>query len=598
MPFRCHHPPLRYPEGGLPMDIQLTINDIALTVPEGMSILDAARTIDIDIPTLCYLNLHEMKLNNHIASCRVCLVDVEGRRNLAPSCSTPVQNGMVVKTDTPLAIQARRTMVELLLSDHPKSCLTCAKNLDCDLQSLAADLGVRHISYEGEECKFDIDQSSLAIIRDPNKCIRCRRCETMCDDVQTVGVYSNVGRGFETVIKTAFDLPLHETSCTFCGQCIAVCPTGALMELDQTDKVRKALNDPNQLVVVQTAPAVRVALGEGFGLEPGTIVTGKMVAALRRLGFDRVFDTEFGADVTIVEEATELVHRIQHGGRLPILTSCCPAWVKFFEHQFPDLLDVPSTCKSPHEMLGVLTKSYYAETYGIDPTKITVVSVMPCVAKKYEAARPELGQKQVIPDVNIVITTRELSRMIREAGIHFNHLKDEEFDQPLGESTGAAVIFGTTGGVLEAALRTAYEMLTGETLEKVEFEALRGMEGIKEAVIKIGERDLRVAVTHGLGNARRILEKIQAGESNYDVIEIMACPGGCIGGGGQPYHHGNVEILKARANAIYQEDRSKPLRKSHENPAVLAMYKDYMGEPYGEKAHQFLHTNFTKRDKI
>lgn len=580
------------------MDIQLTINDIALTVPEGMSILDAARTIDIDIPTLCYLNLHEMKLNNHIASCRVCLVDVEGRRNLAPSCSTPVQNGMVVKTDTPLAIQARRTMVELLLSDHPKSCLTCAKNLDCDLQALAADLGVRHISYEGEECKFDIDQSSLAIIRDPNKCIRCRRCETMCDDVQTVGVYSNVGRGFETVIKTAFDLPLHETSCTFCGQCIAVCPTGALMELDQTDKVRKALNDPNQLVVVQTAPAVRVALGEGFGLEPGTIVTGKMVAALRRLGFDRVFDTEFGADVTIVEEATELVHRIQHGGRLPILTSCCPAWVKFFEHQFPDLLDVPSTCKSPHQMLGVLTKSYYAETYGIDPAKITVVSVMPCVAKKYEAARPELGQKQVIPDVNIVITTRELSRMIREAGIHFNHLKDEEFDQPLGESTGAAVIFGTTGGVLEAALRTAYEMLTGENLEKVEFEALRGMEGIKEAVIKIGERDLRVAVTHGLGNARKILEKIQAGESNYDVIEIMACPGGCIGGGGQPYHHGNVEILKARANAIYQEDRSKPLRKSHENPAVVALYKDFMGEPYGEKAHQLLHTNFTKRDKL
>lgn len=580
------------------MDIQLTINDIALTVPEGMSILDAARTIDIDIPTLCYLNLHEMKLNNHIASCRVCLVDVEGRRNLAPSCSTPVQNGMVVKTDTPLAIQARRTMVELLLSDHPKSCLTCAKNLDCDLQALAADLGVRHISYEGEECKFDIDQSSLAIIRDPNKCIRCRRCETMCDDVQTVGVYSNVGRGFETVIKTAFDLPLHETSCTFCGQCIAVCPTGALMELDQTDKVRKALNDPNQLVVVQTAPAVRVALGEGFGLEPGTIVTGKMVAALRRLGFDRVFDTEFGADVTIVEEATELVHRIQHGGRLPILTSCCPAWVKFFEHQFPDLLDVPSTCKSPHQMLGVLTKSYYAETYGIDPAKITVVSVMPCVAKKYEAARPELGQKQVIPDVNIVITTRELSRMIREAGIHFNHLKDEEFDQPLGESTGAAVIFGTTGGVLEAALRTAYEMLTGENLEKVEFEALRGMEGIKEAVIKIGERDLRVAVTHDLGNARKILEKIQAGESNYDVIEIMACPGGCIGGGGQPYHHGNVEILKARANAIYQEDRSKPLRKSHKNPAVVALYKDFMGEPYGEKAHQLLHTNFTKRDKL
>jgi len=580
------------------MDIQLTINDISLTVPEGMSILDAARTINIDIPTLCYLNLHEMKLNNHIASCRVCLVDVEGRRNLAPSCSTPVQNGMVVKTDTPLAIQARRTMVELLLSDHPKSCLTCAKNLDCDLQALAADLGVRHISYEGEECKFDIDQSSLAIIRDPNKCIRCRRCETMCDDVQTVGVYSNVGRGFETVIKTAFDRPLHETSCTFCGQCLAVCPTGALMELDQTDKVRKALNDPNRFVIVETAPAVRVALGEGFGLEPGTIVTGKMVAALRRLGFDRVFDTEFGADVTIMEEATELIHRIEHGGRLPMLTSCCPAWVKFFEHQFPDLLDVPSTCKSPHQMLGVLAKSYYAKTYGIDPKKITVVSVMPCVAKKYEAARPELGQNPVTPDVDIVITTRELSRMIREAGIHFDHLKEEAFDQPLGESTGAAVMFGTTGGVLEAVLRTASEWLTGQPLEKVEFEALRGMEGIKEAVIPIGGRDLRIAVTHGLGNARTILEKIQAGESNYDVIEIMACPGGCIGGGGQPYHHGNVEILKARANAIYQEDRSKPLRKSHENPAVLAMYKDFIGEPYGEMAHQLLHTNFTKREKI
>ena len=580
------------------MDIQFTINDMPLTVPEGMSILDAARTINIDIPTLCYLNLHEMNINNHIASCRVCVVDVEGRRNLAPACSTPASPGMIVRTDTPRAIQGRRTMVELLLSDHPKSCLTCAKNLDCDLQSLAADLGVRNINYEGEESEFEIDKSSLAIIRDPNKCIRCRRCETMCDDVQTVGVYSAVGRGFGTVVKTAFDLPLHETSCTFCGQCLAVCPTGALMELDQTDKVRKVLNDPNQYVVVQTAPAVRVALGEGFGLEPGTIVTGKMVAALRRLGFDRVFDTDFAADVTIMEEATELVHRIKHGGRLPMLTSCCPAWVKFFEHQFPDLLDVPSTCKSPHEMLGVLTKSYYAKTYGIDPTKLTVVSVMPCVAKKYEAARPELGQSDVIPDVDIVITTRELARMIREAGIHFDHLKDEAFDLPLGESTGASVIFGTTGGVLEAALRTAYEVLTGQTLEKVEFEALRGMEGIKEAVIKIGERDFRVAVTHGLGNARTILEKIQAGESNYDVIEIMACPGGCIGGGGQPYHHGNVEILKARANAIYQEDRSKPLRKSHENPAVLALYKDFMGEPYGEKAHELLHTSFTKRKKL
>ncbi|MDR3539669.1 MAG: NADH-dependent [FeFe] hydrogenase, group A6 [Desulfosporosinus sp.] len=580
------------------MDIQLTINDIPLTVPEGMSILDAARTINIDIPTLCYLNLHEMNMNNHIASCRVCVVEVEGRRNLAPACSTPAAPGMIVKTDTPRAVQGRRAMVELLLSDHPKSCLTCPKNLDCDLQALAADLGVRNISYEGEESEYEIDKSSLAIIRDPNKCIRCRRCETMCNEVQTVGVYSAVGRGFETVVKTAFDLPLHETSCTFCGQCVAVCPTGALMELDQVDKVWKALNDPKRFVVVQTAPAVRVALGEGFGLEPGTIVTGKMTAALRRLGFDRVFDTDFAADVTIMEEASELVHRLKHGGRLPMLTSCCPAWVKFFEHQFPDLLDIPSTCKSPHEMLGVLIKSYYAKTCGIDPKKITVVSVMPCIAKKYEAARPELGQSKEIPDVDIVITTRELSRMIREAGIHFTQLKDEEFDHPLGESTGASVIFGTTGGVLEAALRTAYEVLTGETLEKVEFEALRGMDGIKEAVISIGDREFRVAVTHGLGHARYILEKIQTGEANYDVIEIMACPGGCIGGGGQPYHHGNIEILKARANAIYQEDRSKPLRKSHENPAVKVLYQDFIGEPYGEKAHELLHTSYTQRKKI
>lgn len=580
------------------MDIQLTINDLPLTVPEGMSILDAARTVNVDIPTLCYLNLHEMNINNHISSCRVCMVEVEGRRALAPACSTPVAPGMVVKTDTQRAIQARRAMLELLLSDHPKSCLTCNKNLDCDLQAMAADLGVRNISYEGAENEFPIDKSSRSLVRDPNKCIRCRRCETMCNDVQTVGVYSAVGRGFETVINTAFDLPQNETSCTFCGQCVAVCPTGALMELDQVDKVWQALYDPKRFVIVQTAPAVRVALGEGFGLEPGTIVTGKMAAALRRLGFDRVFDTDFAADLTIMEEASEFVHRIKHGGRLPILTSCCPAWVKFFEHQFPDLLDVPSTCKSPHEMLGVLSKSYLAELYGLDPKNITVVSVMPCLAKKYEAARPELGQDPATPDVDIVITTRELSRMIREASINFTQLEDEEFDSPLGESTGAAVIFGTTGGVLEAALRTAYEWITGKTLTEIEFTAVRGLDGIKEAVIPINGRDYHIAVTHGLSHARYILEKVQAGESTYDIIEIMACPGGCIGGGGQPYHHGNVELLKARANAIYEEDRAKPLRKSHENPSVQALYKNFLGEPYGEKAHQLLHTTYTPRPKI
>jgi len=517
------------------MLINLKINDMPVAVPEGTTILEAAKTVNIKIPTLCYLNLHEMKMNNQIASCRVCMVEVEGRRNLAPSCSTPVAEGMIVKTETHRAIEARRTMLELLLSDHPKSCLTCAKNLQCDLQSLSAELGVREITYEGEESHYEKDTSSLSIVRDPNKCIMCRRCETMCNDVQTVGVYSAVGRGFNTVVKPAFELPLHQTACTFCGQCVAVCPTGALTEVDHVGKVWRALNDPERVVIVQTAPAVRVALGESFGLEPGTVVTGKMVAALRRLGFNQVFDTDFAADLTIVEEASELVHRLKHGGRLPILTSCCPGWVKFFEHQFPDLLDIPSSCKSPHEMFGVITKTYLAQKMGLDPKKITMVSVMPCVAKKYEAARPELAQQPEVQDVDIVITTRELARMIQEAGLDFNVLPDEDFDRPLGESTGAGVIFGTTGGVIEAALRTAYEWLTGETLDQVEFESLRGMEGIKEAVVPVNGYDLRIAVCHGLGNARKILENIRAGVSQYDAIEIMACPGGCIGGGGGTY---------------------------------------------------------------
>lgn len=580
------------------MTISLKINDMLVTVPKGTTILEAAKIVNIRIPTLCYLNLHEMKLNNQIASCRVCVVEVEGRRNLASACSTPVFDGMVVKTETHRAIEARRTMLELLLSDHPKSCLTCAKNLDCDLQKLSAELGVREIPYEGEESQYSKDTSSASIVRDPNKCIMCRRCETMCNDVQTVGVYSAVGRGFNTVVKPAFEWPLHKTSCTFCGQCLAVCPTGALTEVDHVSKVWKALNDPSRVVVVQTAPSIRVALGESFGMEAGTVVTGQMVAALRRLGFDMVFDTDFGADLTIMEEASELIHRLNHGGRLPILTSCCPGWVKFFEHQFPDLLDIPSTCKSPHEMFGVIAKSYLAQKMGIDPRKMTVISIMPCVAKKYEAARPELAQKPEIPDVDIVITTRELARMIHEAGIDFNSLPNEDFDRPLGESTGAGVIFGTTGGVIEATLRTAYEWMTHKTLEKVEFETLRGMEGIKEAVVPINGFNLRIAVCHGLGNARKILENIRDGVSQYDAIEIMACPGGCIGGGGQPYHHGNIDVLRARAAGLYSEDRSKTRRKSHENPEIKALYEDFLGEPYGELAHQLLHTHYIPREKL
>jgi NADH-quinone oxidoreductase subunit G len=419
----------------------------------------------------------------------------------------------------------------------------------------------------------------------------------MCNKVQTVNVLSGVERGFKTVVSPAFNLPMIDTACTFCGQCVAVCPTAALTEVNNIPKVWGALKDKDKFVIVQTAPAVRVALGEEFGMEPGTSVTGQMVSALRALGFNKVFDTDFAADLTIMEEATEFIHRLEHGGRLPILTSCCPGWVKFFEHQFPDLLDIPSTCKSPHEMFGAIAKTYLAEKLGLDPKNIVVVSIMPCLAKKYEAARPELSNVGS-PDVDIVITTRELAKMLREAGIDFTSLENSEFDNPLGESTGASVIFGTTGGVLEAALRTAYEWLTKQSLGNVEFHPLRGMDGVKEASIKINDIDVNVAVAHGLGNARKILEAIQSGKANYHAIEIMACPGGCIGGGGQPYIHGDIEILKKRAEGLYNEDLGKLRRKSHENEAVQKLYQEFLGEPYSEKAHELLHTHYVKREKI
>lgn len=577
--------------------VTVTINNKQIQVEEGTTILEAAKLLNIKIPTLCHLNLHDTKMVNQTASCRVCMVEVEGRRNLAPACATPVFNNMVVKTNTLRAINARRTVVELLLSDHPKDCLVCAKNTDCELQKLAADLGVREIPYEGEISTYPIDDSSYSIVRNLDKCILCRRCETMCNKVQTVNVLSGVERGFKTAVAPAFNLPMIDTSCTFCGQCVAVCPTGALTEVNNVPKVWRALKNKDKYVVVQTAPAVRVALGEEFGLEPGTVVTGKMVSGLKALGFDKVFDTDFAADLTIMEEATEFIHRLKDGERLPILTSCCPGWVKFFEHQFPELLDIPSTCKSPHEMFGAVAKTYLAEKLGIAPENMVVVSVMPCLAKKYEAARPELNNEGH-QDVDIVITTRELAKMLKEAGIDFNSLEDSNFDNPLGESTGASVIFGTTGGVLEAALRTAYEWLTEKTLEDIEFTPLRGMEGIKEATLKINDMDVNVAVAHGLGNARKILEAIKSGEANYHAIEIMACPGGCIGGGGQPYIHGDVDILKKRAEGIYKEDRGKAKRKSHENEDVLKLYDEFLGEPYGEKAHELLHTHYVKREKI
>lgn len=577
--------------------INCTINGIETSVPEGTTILDAAREVNVNIPTLCFLNLHDIKMVNRTASCRVCLVEIEGRRNLAPACATEVFDGMKIKTDTLRAIKARRTMVELLLSDHPTDCLVCEKNRDCQLQKLAADLGVRKIKYKGHMSNYKKDSSSGALYRNLDKCIMCRRCETMCNEVQTCGIYSAVDRGFETVVSPAFGLPMLDTQCTFCGQCVSVCPTAALTEVSIISKVWEALADPDKYVIVQTAPAIRVALGEEFNMEPGTIVTGKMVAALRRLGFRHVFDTDFAADVTIMEEAHEFIDRLQNGGRLPILTSCCPSWVKFIEHQFPDLLDIPSTCKSPHIMFGTIAKTYLADKLGVDPEKVVVVSVMPCIAKKYEIVRPELkheGNK----NVDLVITTREFAKMIREAGIDFVNLPDEDFDHPLGESTGASIIFGTTGGVIEAALRTAYEWLTNETLEDVEFHGVRGLDGLKEASVTINGEEIKIGVAHGLGNARKLLEDIQAGKANYHAIEIMACPGGCIDGGGQPYHHGDMEIVKKRMEAIYREDRSKIIRKSHENPAVIELYEKYIGKPGGHVAHELLHTHYTRREKI
>ncbi|MBS3969716.1 MAG: [FeFe] hydrogenase, group A [Clostridia bacterium] len=581
--------------------VKVQINDQHITVPEGITVLEAAHEVGVKIPTLCHLDLHDLQLYNKTASCRVCLVEmVNGTNNhnkLVPSCVTRMEEGMVVRTDTIRAITARRIAVELLLSNHPNECFTCPKNLECDLQSLAQELKVREIRWEGERMSYPMDMSSDAIAKNSNKCIYCRRCETGCNVVQTCGILSGIGRGFNVFVGPFANIPMAESSCTYCGQCVQSCPTAALTEVYHTDKVWKAIYDPDKFVIVQTAPAIRVALGELFGMKAGTIVTGKMVTALKRMGFDAVFDTNFGADLTVMEEASELIYRLQNNKNLPILTNCCPAWVKFIEHQFPDLIHVPSTCKSPHIMLGQIAKTYYAEKKGLNPDNIVVVSIMPCIAKKAEAKRPELT-KDARNNVDISITTREIGAMIKEAGIEFDRLPDSEFDSPLGETTGASAIFGTAGGVIEAALRTAYEWMTGETLEQVEFEELRGMEGIRKATVKVGDQELNIGIASGLGNARVILEEIRERKSQYHAIEIMACPGGCIAGGGQPYHHGNEEIIKKRRDAIYEEDRRKGIRKSHGNKEIQALYKTFLGEPFGEKAHKLLHTHFEKRERI
>ena len=575
--------------------INLTINDKPVSVPKGTTILDAAKSVNIKIPSLCHLRINEINMVNNCASCRVCMVSSD--KGLVPACGTLVKEGMNIKTNTLEALNARKKVVQLLLSDHPQDCLVCERNGNCELQIIAADLGIRNIRYKGEKSSYPIDNSSKSIVKNYDKCILCRRCETMCNEVQTVGVLSGINRGFDTEVGTFFNTNLCDTECTFCGQCIAVCPTGALTEVNNISVVWDALSNKDKTVVVQVAPAVRVALGEEFGLDPGTISTGKIVSALKTLGFKYVFDTNYGADLTILEEASEFIHRFKNSHNLPLLTSCCPAWINFIEKNYPNLLHLPSSCKSPQEMFGSIAKNYFApKVINIEPKDLYVVSVMPCVAKKYEACRNELSTDGIL-DVDISITTRELAKMIKEIGINFNDIKEENFDNPLGESTGSADIFGATGGVLEAALRTAYEWITDKDLDNVNFTKVRGLQGIKEASIDVDGTIINVCIVSGLGNARKVMDEVASGNSKYHIIEVMACPGGCVAGGGQPYHKGDYEIIKKRIEGLYNIDTSKELRKSHKNPSIITLYQEFLGEPHSDIAYKYLHTHyFNKSD--
>ena len=575
-------------------NITIKINGMEVSAPKGSTILEAARLAHIEIPTLCYL-----KEINEIGACRMCVVEVKGAKSLVVSCVYPINEGMEVWTNTPKVLASRRKTLQLLLSNHNRSCLSCVRSGNCELQQLCKELGVEDDGYyDGEKTPSAIDSSAAHMIRDNSKCILCRRCVAVCEKTQGIGVIGANMRGFATFIGSAFDMGLGETSCVSCGQCIAVCPTGALQEKDCTDDVLAAIAGPSKHVIVQPAPSVCAGLGEEFGYPIGTNVEGKMAAALRRIGFDKVFDTDFAADLTIMEEAHEFLERVKNGGVLPLITSCSPGWVKYCEHYFPDMTENLSSCKSPQQMFGAIAKSYYAEKAGIDPKDIVSVSVMPCTAKKFEIGRDDQAANGM-PDVDYSMTTRELARLIRKCGIKFNTLPDEDFDTPLGLSTGAGTIFGATGGVMEAALRTAVETLTGEELENVDFTEVRGTKGIKEATYHVAGMDVKVAVASGLGNARELLTKVKNGEATYHFIEIMGCPGGCVNGGGQPQQPGwvrnSVDIRALRAQVLYDDDKADAIRKSHENPAVKELYETYLGEPGSEKAHHLLHTSYVKR---
>ena len=575
--------------------VTLTIDGVEVKTKKGTTILQAAKEVGIDIPTLCFL-----KDINEVGDCRMCIVEVEGRKGFATSCIQTVEEGMVVHTHTPNVLEARHVILDLIISNHAKDCLTCTRSGNCELQDLAVKFNIQNVEFPGEVTQHKIDDKSPAIVRDFNKCILCRRCISTCKKVQEIGAIDCIERGFESCISTTYDHSLNDVDCTFCGQCIESCPTGALHEKESINDVWAKLKDPETVVLVQTAPAVRVALGEEFGMPIGTNVTGKMVTALKRFGFDKVFDTNTGADFTIMEEANEFVERFKAHEELPMLTSCCPGWIKYIEMNYPEMLPHLSSCKSPHQMFGAILKSYYAKKEGIDPEKIYTVSVMPCIAKKFESKRPEMKENG-LEDVDNVITTRELARMIKQANIDFEKLEDSKFDDPMGEATGAAAIFGVTGGVMEAALRTAEDILTGKELPKIDFEQVRGSQGIKRATITIAGKPISVVAASGLANAKKILEEIKTGKANYQFVEIMACPGGCIMGGGQPIKHSKVraevDVQKLRASSLYSIDEKSTIRKSHENPVLKKIYEEYLEKPGSYRAEKLLHTKYAKREK-